>query len=231
MKFGNPQRRLDKKLIKAAAKGNAPEVIRLLDAGANVNAQFTYQAPPLFAAAYSGDTDGHHQTIEILLARGAEVDQRNGVNCTALMGAANRGHFRAAQLLLDAGADRSLRGRDRDALGWALMSGNPELIAFLQQKPPEPTVEGPQEVVLRRTLGNRTMEEIFDFAARERITLIRNGEDGPVEAVTRDGFSAIEDRARLREAFVLYVKKGGSGDEASVLGDALAKPKHPHKGL
>jgi hypothetical protein len=231
MKFGNPQRRLDKKLVKAAERGNVPEVIRLLDAGANVNGQHSFYNPPLFAAAYAGDTDAHRQTVEVLLARGAEVDQRNSVECTALMGAANQGHFGIAQILLAAGADRSLRGRDKDALGWALTSGSPEMIALFQQKPAEPVVEGPQEIVLRRPLGNRLMEEVFDFAARERITLIRKGEDGPVEAVTRDGFSDIEDRSRLREAFALYVKKGGTADEAAVFGDLLAKPKHPHKGL
>ena len=37
----------------------------------------------------------------------------------------------------------------------------------------------------------------IDFAARERITLIRKGEDGPVEAVTRDSFLSLEDREDL----------------------------------
>jgi hypothetical protein len=146
------------------------------------------------------------------------------------MGAANRGHIHAARLLLAAGADATMLGRDKDALGWALTSGSPDMILLLQKKP-EPVVESPQDVVFRRPLGNRVLEEIFDFAARERITLIRKGDDGPVEAVTRDSFTAIEDRARLREAFDAYVKRGGAASEEYVFAEHLAKPKPPGRGL
>lgn len=232
MKFGNPQRRLDKKLVAAAGKGDVLEVNRLLDAGANVNACSSFWGPPIFAAAYAGDTDAHHQVIETLIARGADLNVRNGVSCTALMGAANRGHLGAARLLLAAGADATLRGRDRDSLDWAMTSGNPEMILLLQKKPePEPVIDSPQDVVFRRPLGNRVLEEVFDFAARERITLIRKGEDGPVEAVTRDSFTSIEDRARLREAFDTYVKRGGTASEEYVFAEHLAKPKPPGRGL
>ena len=233
MKFGNPQKRLDKKLVAAAGKGDVREVNRLLDAGANVNACSKYWGPPIFDAAYAGDTDAHHQVIETLIARGADMNIRNGVSCTALMGAANRGHIGAARLLLAAGADANMRGRDRDALDWAMTSGNPEMILLLQRKPPEPepVVDSPQDVVFRRPLGNRILEEVFDFAARERITLIRKGEDGPVEAVTRDSFTAIEDRARLREAFDAYVKRGGAVPEEQVFAEHLDKPRPPGKGL
>lgn len=231
--FSNPQKRLDKKLVKAAAKGDARDVLRLLDQGANPNARL-FSGPALFAAAYGGDTDGHHQVVELLLARGAEVDTRNGVSCTALMGAASRGHIRAVQLLLAAGADKNMYGRDKNALDWAMTSGSPAMIFMLQEKPPEviaePRAETPQEVVFRRPLGNRLLEEIFDFTANERITLIRKGEDGPVEAVTRNSFSEIDDRARLREAFEACVKQGGHPDEHAVFTGILPKPK-PMKGL
>jgi hypothetical protein len=230
---GNPQRKLDKKLVKAAEKGDVREVNILLDAGANVNACTSTWGPPVFAATYAADDDAHHQVIETLIARGADVNIRNGVSCTALMGAANRGHVRAAQLLLAAGADASMRGRGKDALDWALTSGSPEVIALLERKPvPEPpVVESPQDVVFRRPLGNRVLEEIFDFSARERITLIRKGEDGPVEAVTRDGFTSLEDRTRLREAFDIFTKRGGVLSEEDIFAETLAKPKPPLKGL
>ena len=47
--FGNPQKRLNKKLIEAAAKGNVKEVGRLIDAGAEINQKDT--DGPLFMAA------------------------------------------------------------------------------------------------------------------------------------------------------------------------------------
>jgi ankyrin repeat protein len=231
--FGSPQKKLDKKLVKAAEKGDVLEVIRLLDAGANVNAQSSFRNPPLFAAAYAGDSDGHLQVIEVLIARGADVNARNSVACTPLMGAAYCGHVGAARRLLAAGADPEMRGREKNALEFALSSGSPDMILLLQKKPeaPAPVAANPQDVVFRRPLGNRLMEEVYDFEARERITLIRNGEDGPVEAVTRDSFTSIEDRARLREAFDLYAKRGGNLTEEDVFVEHLSKPKPPAKGL
>ena len=229
----DPQKKLDKNLVKAAEKGDVQEVNRLLDSGAHVNACTSGGGPPVFHAAYAGDTDAHHQVIETLIARGADVNIRNSVACTALMGAANRGNVGAARLLLAAGADSTMRGRGKDALDWALTSGNPEVIALLERKPkpPEPVVENPQDVVFRRPLGNRIMEEVFDFTARERITLIRKGEDGPVEAVTRDSFISLEDRSRLREAFEIYTQRGGAATEQDIFVECLAKPRQPLKGL
>lgn len=231
-RFGNPQRKLEKKLVAAARTGDVKQVASLLDQGANVNTEVSPGGPPLFAAAYGGNSDSHLQVIEMLLAHGATVDARNGVKCTALMGAANRGHVAAVKRLLAAGADRELRGRNNNnTLDWAMMSGKPEMIMFFHEKQPEPVVENPQDVVFRRPMGNRVLEEVFDFSARERITLIRKGEDGPVEAVTRDGFASIEDRGRLREAFDAYVKRGGVASEEEVFSECLAKPRAPRKGL
>lgn len=225
----DPQKKLDRKLVKAAMAGNADETLRLLEAGANPNVPYHYAGCALFAAAYNGDHEGYLRTIDILLAHGAEVDARNSVNCTALMGAADKGNLRAVQALLAAGADRELRGRDRNALDWAMTSGNAELIALLQAKPAEPAVEGPDEVILRRRVGNRLLEEVFDFAGRERITFVRKDEESPVEAVSRDGFSAIDDRGRLREAFRRYAQKGGSVPESEIFSEVLAKPCLPRK--
>src|SRR5262245_41742365 len=134
--FINPQRSLNKKLSKAASRGEADEVARLLDKGADVNARFSGN-PPLFRAAYDGDTEGHQKVVKVLLARGAELDARNSCNCTALMGAANRGNLKMAQLLLSSGADPDLRGSGHDALEWAMTSHNRDVIALFAKKKPE----------------------------------------------------------------------------------------------
>lgn len=82
--FGNPQKKLDKKLVEAATKGNVKEVGRLLDAGAEINIAASDVDGPLFMAAYAGDSNAHHQVIELLLSKGAQVDLPNSVGCTPL---------------------------------------------------------------------------------------------------------------------------------------------------
>ena len=229
--FGrDPKKKLGKLLVKAASRGDAKEAERLLDAGADANFVTATSSPPLFRAAYDGDSDGHCQVLRLLLARGAAVDQRNSVGCTALHGAANNGHFGAASILLEAGASKDLRGRGKNALDWAMTSDNAPTVALLQppaapRQAPPPRVENPDEVVFFRPLGNRMLEETFNFAARERISLVRNGADGPVEAMTRDSFDAVGDVAALRCAFEIYRAKGGTLAESDVFPGALGKVK------
>lgn len=221
------QSRLNAKLIKAATKGDVKAVISLIDKGAEVNQPGT--DGPLFMAAYSGDSDAHRQVIEILLQKGAEVDIRNSVNCTPLMGAANAGHAGAAQLLLNAGADPTLTGRDKNAFQWALTSGSEETIYLLQPKH-ERRPDNADEVTVLHTIGNRTIEEVFNFSSKERITMVRNGVDGPVEAVTRQNFKDIADRQALHEAYDQYVAKGGTAEESDIFPEVLVKIRPPARG-
>lgn len=225
--FGNPQKRLNKKLVEAAKNGDVRETTRLIDASAEINQPG--EDGPLFMAAYAGDTDAHHQVVELLISKGAEIDVLNSVGCTPLMGAANRGNIGAVELLLEAGADRALRGRGRNALDWAMLSGSPETIYLLQKPVGRHYEENPDEVVLSHAYGNRVIEEVFNFASKERMTLVRDGQDGPVEAVTRQNFSEIHDRQSLRAAFDKYVAKGGKVQESEIFPEVLVKIKPPAK--
>ena len=225
--FFNRQKRLNAKLTKASGKGDVKQVVKLLDAGAEINQHGV--DGPLFAAAYLGDSDAHHQVIEILVAHGAVVDIRNTVNCTPLMGAANQGNSGAVRSLLAAGADPNLTGRDKTAFQWALTSGSEDTMYLLQPKP-ERRPDNQDEVTVLHTVGNRTIEEVFNFASKERITFVRSGVDGPVEAVTRQNFKEIADRAALREAYGRYVAKGGRADESEIFPEVLVKIRPPAKG-
>lgn len=225
--FGDPQKKLDKKLTEAATKGNVREVTRLIDAGAKIDQPDI--DGPLFMAAYAGDSDAHHQVVELLLAKGAQIDILNSVGCTPLMGAANRGNLGAVELLLEAGADPALKGRGRNALDWAMTSGSPDTIRRLQKEAPKPYVETADEVVMSHAFGNRVIEEVFNFASKERMTLVRDGANGPVEAVTRQNFSEIHDRQSLRAAYDKYVAKGGKVEESEIFPEVLVKIKPPAK--
>jgi ankyrin repeat protein len=91
--------RADQALIKqAAAQGQTASLGALLDAGIPI--QTIGRSSALGVAAIYGHTD----TVRDLLARGADLEARNGSWQTPLYMAASRGHTDTMQVLLDAGA-------------------------------------------------------------------------------------------------------------------------------
>jgi len=87
-------------LIEAVQRGDMPTVIRLLEAGADVNAPNAIARTPLMeAAAYE-----HPRIVELLLARGANPSAADNNGITALMEAASGGDDATARLLRAVGA-------------------------------------------------------------------------------------------------------------------------------
>jgi uncharacterized protein len=87
---------------------------------------------PLIAAARDGDT----KTMAQLIASGADVNERGGVNnWTPLMHAVHKNQLAAANALVAAGADLNAtagaRGRDT-ALSLALVQNEPEIASLLR---------------------------------------------------------------------------------------------------
>ena len=100
--------------VYAAARGAAPIVTMLLDAGVDPNARYRADLTALMWAAGHPDNtraDAALQTVELLLTRGAKVDLVDDRGRDALMIAAGLGHAAIAKALLDAGADRRLRDK------------------------------------------------------------------------------------------------------------------------
>ena len=52
---------------------------------------------------------GRIDVVRLLLDAGADVDQREGSDWTALFSAASEGHLEVVELLLDAGADFNVK--------------------------------------------------------------------------------------------------------------------------
>ncbi|MDC8756963.1 ankyrin repeat domain-containing protein [Janthinobacterium fluminis] len=97
----------DTALMMAAYKHNMPAVMALLAKGAQVN-QTGWTA--LHYAASAGDND----IVRVLLERHAYIDAESPTKITPLMLAAREGQDRTVRLLLDEGADATLKS----AHGW-----------------------------------------------------------------------------------------------------------------
>ena len=100
----------------AAAWNSQPGMVKmLLKAGADPNGQPKY--PPLISAAFRGRS---RIVTDLLAQPGIEVDKRGSNDYTPLMHAASRGQADVVELLLEAGADPSLkndRGQTAEDLG------------------------------------------------------------------------------------------------------------------
>ncbi len=113
----------------AVYEGNAAEVSRLLDAGADVSIANNYGATPMSLAAEVADTP----ILERLLDAGADPDSPNAEGQTALMTVARTGNVEAASLLLEHGAKVDAREHwgGQSALMWASARRHPQMMALL----------------------------------------------------------------------------------------------------
>lgn len=215
------QKALDKEYLEAAKKGNLTELKELLGKGAALLANDDGNTALFYAAEY-----GRKDTVEFLLDAGIPLNVKNRIGSTPLTAAAAKGHKEVAWMLYMMGSDpkeKHLAGTS--PLGYARSAGYTDMIELLSR--PRNVVE----VVLSRPVGDRTLQEIFNFTREERISLIRKGEEGPVEAMQRDHFSDITDKSGIREAFNIYKKRGGTITEAAIF-PRKEEPKQepqPHK--
>lgn len=207
---------IDEQLTEACKKGDLAAAQRLVGQGAAVNQ--SGKDGPLFIAAYNG----HQAVVKWLLEAGAEADIRNVKNSTPLMAAAEQGRLECVKMLIKAGASTTTNNNHGiSARGYAAKNGHKSVLAYIDRNP--------DEVVFSWRVSDRTLQEVFNFAKRERVTLIRNGAEGPVEAVTRQSFSEITDREALRKAFEKYKAEGGARTEEEVFSSNII-PKKPRLG-
>src|SRR5687768_5508623 len=106
---------LDRRLTAAAYDNDVEAARRLIADGADVNAKdSTQQSAYLIATSEVGDDP---RLLELTLANGARVDDKDSYNGTGLIRAAERGHPRIVRRLLAAGIDRDHVNR----LGWTAL--------------------------------------------------------------------------------------------------------------
>lgn len=104
----NPTRKLVD-LTETMTEEDLPEIRRLLDAGADVNARGKNGATPLYMAAKKG----FREILKLLIESRADVDGAETSNrLTPLILALQNGHEEVAGMLMSAGADPNLANRD-----------------------------------------------------------------------------------------------------------------------
>ncbi len=121
--------RLDKgdALTEAMRARDMKQVEKLLEKGADVNANDKYGVPPLVRAV------GHQKIVKLLLANGAEINARTEApyapaGRTALMEASWWGNYDVVKLLLDNGSDINAKDQNGEtALMLASWTGKSEI--------------------------------------------------------------------------------------------------------
>ena len=124
---------------------------------------------------------GTAEDVTALLAQGADV---NGEGWP-LINAAYVGNHAVVGILLNAGADITLRSNSgKNAVEYARLMGHEALAQLIETFKHETA----DEIIFHRPLGDRTLQEAFNFATKERISMIRKSKYGDVEAMTREPF-------------------------------------------
>ena len=123
-------------VLTIAAVANDPELVSLAMALGNDADLITsiYDGTALIAAAHLG----HHEVVALLVAGGAPLDHVNNLGWTALIEAVVLGdggadHIKTVQILVDAGADKSIPDRDGvTPLQHATLRGYTEMMSILE---------------------------------------------------------------------------------------------------
>jgi hypothetical protein len=230
---------LNKQLVQAAHEGNIHDMALLLEKGADIEARDPkhWDMTVLGIAAHSG----HAPAVKFLLERGANIEAPDRDGDTPLINAAQKGRAKALAELLRRGANKDaanhkgltaldLIAKVTDKSIGMMLRGEEEK-PLPAPKPEAPAVTAPvpagvtnDEITLRREIGNKVLEEIFNFSVHERISLVRDGNDGPVETMVRENFDEIGEKA-LRRAFDAYASQGGTIPESEIFPGTMAKIK------
>lgn len=104
---------LNRQLVLAAERGDAPEVRRLIAAGADVNWQDEKQDSAFLVAGARGRTE----VVKLTLAAGANLKSTNRFGGTALIPACHYGHLETVKVLLATAIDVDHVNR----LGWTAL--------------------------------------------------------------------------------------------------------------
>ena len=96
-------------VVAAAERGEEEAVLAWLEGGGGVNATYERDGVTGLTLLVGAVMYGHERLVDLLLRRGADINQRNSRGGTALMCAAGNGNERVADLLIRCGAEINLQ--------------------------------------------------------------------------------------------------------------------------
>lgn len=136
----SPQAQKDTQIFKAAESGKPASVGYLLSIGASPDAVSEWGYNALHAACHGGmaPTAGHTECVKLLIDAGASINSRMSEGWSALCFCGRSGHLGAAEALLKAGADTTIRpgygsGGGMTALDLAQKFKRDDVVALLSK--------------------------------------------------------------------------------------------------
>lgn len=181
--------------------------------------------------------DGNLAELRQALDAGADINEVNSVGDTALLWAAWAGNAEVVRLLVERGADRTIRNRNGSltALELAIRAQHPEVVAILEaadRLPAAPTEKwekmGASAVAHVGNYPNldKKITTVFNFASRERY-IISESLKAKTQAIGTPVSFDVLAQETVTQALDEFTKLGGKADRDYVLGQQapLDKPK------
>ncbi|WP_409270056.1 ankyrin repeat domain-containing protein [Neobacillus sp. SCS-31] len=103
----NVEKGLNEQLLAAAERGDVDEISRLIEKGANINAQDPNGRTPVMIATYNNDVTA----AKVLIDAGADVDIRDNMKNNVFLYAGAEGYIDILKLAIKAGADPHITNR------------------------------------------------------------------------------------------------------------------------
>ena len=158
---------------------------------------------------------GRINVVRLMLALGADPNERYSGGLTALMAAASNGEAETSEVLLAEGADIHTKDDfDMTALIWAALNGRTNMIGLL--------LDNGADIDTQSMYGAALMLAVMEGHARTAKALLDKGAD--VNAIDNDGKTALAYAKGERHAGIAYLLKKAGAAEIPEEEDTLTEP-------